>query len=86
MHQDTSLDVQIFKNSRGAPPDPPTEGGHPLSCPLSRAALKHGAAPRSISDSGTIQFPHATFYKNENPVLKTEKKLRGCQRGAYILG
>ena len=68
MHQKTSLDVQIFKLSGGGPPrTPPTGGGHPLPYPPPCAPLPHGATPRHITESGRIQFPPATFYKNENP-------------------
>ena len=64
MHQNTSLDVQIFKISRGRSPGPPLqqEGDTPS---------RTGASPRRISESDTIQFPPATFYENENPVVCT---------------
>ena len=69
MHQKTSLDVQIFKLSRGRPPRTPQQEGDTLSrtLPPPRAPLPHGATPRHITESGRIQFPPATFNKNENP-------------------
>ena len=57
-----------FQNFPGeASQDPPTGGGHPLPYPPPRAPLPHSTAPWHITESGRIQFPPATFYKNENP-------------------
>lgn len=57
MHQNTSFDVQIFL----------TGGGYTLRYPAPHAALPHGIDPRCITESGTIPFTPATFYKSENP-------------------
>ena len=67
MHQNTSLDVQIFKISRGRPPGTPQQEGAPPPVPSPTCAFAARAAPRRITESGRIQFPPATFYKDENP-------------------
>ena len=64
---------KFSKFPKGGAPETPTGRGHPLPYPPPRATLPHGAAPRRITESGTIQFPPSSFYKNENPVFAIAK-------------